>query len=127
MPRVNPKGNYRLWCLPNLQYVSMDFLGGSVVKNPLANAGDAGSILKSGRSPGVGSGNPSIVLPGKFHIQRSLWLAASRAQVSSCGAQAWLLCGTWDPPEPGIEPVPPVWQMDFLPLSHQGSPTGIFF
>ena len=34
------------------------FPGGSVVKNPLANAGDAGSILESGRSPGEGNGNP---------------------------------------------------------------------
>ena len=32
-----------------------------MVKNPLANAGDArdkGSIPESGRSPGVGNGNP---------------------------------------------------------------------
>ena len=29
-----------------------------VVKNPPANAGDAGSILESGRSPGGGYGNP---------------------------------------------------------------------
>ena len=36
------------------------FPGGSVVKNPLANAGDtgdAGLILGSGRSPGEGNGN----------------------------------------------------------------------
>ena len=72
MPRVNPKVSYRLWCLPNPQYVSVDFLGGSVVKNSLANAGDEGLILRSGRSPGVGSGNHSIILPGKFHGQRSL-------------------------------------------------------
>ena len=30
-----------------------EFPGGSVVKNPPANAGDTGSILGSGRSPGV--------------------------------------------------------------------------
>ena len=39
----------------------MGFLGGSVVKNPPANAGDtrdAGSISESGRSPGGGHGNP---------------------------------------------------------------------
>ena len=36
----------------------MGFPGGSVVKNPPANAGDAGSIPGSGRSPGVGNGNP---------------------------------------------------------------------
>ena len=34
------------------------FLGGSVVKNPPANAGDAGSIPGSGRPPGGGNGNP---------------------------------------------------------------------
>ena len=34
------------------------FPGGSVVKNLPANAGDAGSIPGSGRSPGEGNGNP---------------------------------------------------------------------
>ena len=42
--------------------------GGSVVKNPPANAGDVGLILGSGRSPGEGNGNP--LLPGKFHRLR---------------------------------------------------------
>ena len=32
--------------------------GGSVVKNPPGNAGDAGSIPGSGRLPGEGNGNP---------------------------------------------------------------------
>ena len=31
---------------------------GSVVKNPPINPGDMGSILRSGRSPGEGNGNP---------------------------------------------------------------------
>ena len=34
-----------------------DFLGGSVIKNPLADAGDMGSIPGSGRSPGEGNGS----------------------------------------------------------------------
>ena len=34
------------------------FPGGSVVKNPPANAGDVGLIPGSGRSPGEGNGNP---------------------------------------------------------------------
>ena len=29
-----------------------------MVKNPSANAGDIGSILRLGRSPGEGNGNP---------------------------------------------------------------------
>ena len=36
----------------------MSFPGGSVVRNPPANAGDAGSITDPGRSPGEGNGNP---------------------------------------------------------------------
>ena len=35
----------------------MDFPGGSVAKNPPANAGDAGLILGLGRSPGGENGN----------------------------------------------------------------------
>ena len=41
------------------------FPGGAVVKNLPANAGDArdaGSIPGSGRSPGVGNGNPLHIL-----------------------------------------------------------------
>ena len=36
----------------------MGFPGGSVVKNVLANAGNACSIPESGRPPGEGNGNP---------------------------------------------------------------------
>ena len=50
----------------------MGFLGGSVVKNLLANAGDVGSIPGSERSPGEGNDNafPEF-LPGKSHGHRS--------------------------------------------------------
>ena len=48
------------------------FSGSSVVKNPPANAGDTSSITGSGRSPGVGNGNPSQYLClEKFHGQRN--------------------------------------------------------
>ena len=40
-----------------LHWSDHGFTGGSVVKNPTANEGDAGSISGSGRSPGVGNGN----------------------------------------------------------------------
>ena len=41
---------------------SLCFLGGSVVKNSPANAGDASSIPGSGLSPGEGNGNVSSIL-----------------------------------------------------------------
>ena len=40
----------------------MGFPSGSEVKNLSANAGDAGSILRSGRSPRGGNGNHSSIL-----------------------------------------------------------------
>ena len=39
-------------------FPDLGFPGGSVVKNPPANAGDVGLISGSGRSPGEGTGNP---------------------------------------------------------------------
>ena len=54
-----------LWSLCSITFttfyeylVGKDFLGGLVVKNPPANAGDTGSIPGSGRSPGEGNGSP---------------------------------------------------------------------
>ena len=44
-------------CLLEEGYGMKSFLGGSVIKNLPANAGDAGSILESGRSSGEGIGN----------------------------------------------------------------------
>ena len=38
--------------------ITEGFSGGSVVKNPPANAGDGGLILGLGRFPGEGNGNP---------------------------------------------------------------------
>ena len=42
------------------------FPGGSVVKNLPANAGDAGLIPVSGRSPGVGNSNPLHIIAWKI-------------------------------------------------------------
>ena len=39
-------------------YSIWNYSGGATVKNLSANAGDAGSIPGSGRSPGGGNGNP---------------------------------------------------------------------
>ena len=55
-------------------FQTLGFLGGSVVKNSPANAGDVGLIPESGRSPGEGNGNPltPVFLPEESHGQRSL-------------------------------------------------------
>ena len=50
----------------------MGFPGDSDGKVSVCNAGDLGSIPGSGRSPGEGSGNTPVLLPGKSRGQRSL-------------------------------------------------------
>ena len=51
----------------------MGFPDGSLVKNPPANAVDAGSIPGLGRSRGEGNDNPlPVFLRGEFQGQRSL-------------------------------------------------------
>ena len=52
------------------------FPGGTVVKNLPANTGDAknvGSIPGSGRSPGVGNGNPLQFSHLENSMDRGLW------------------------------------------------------
>ena len=52
---------------------NLGFLGGSVVQNLPANAGDTDLIPGSGRSSGGGNSNPNpVFLPGESHGQRCL-------------------------------------------------------
>ena len=53
----------------------MGFIGGSVVQNPPANVGVAGSIPGSGRSPGEGNGNPLQYFCLENRIDRGAWQA----------------------------------------------------
>ena len=53
-----------------------DFPGGSAVKNPPANARDVGLISGSGRSPGVGNGNPLQYSCLGNPMDRGAWHAA---------------------------------------------------
>ena len=53
----------------------MSFLGGSVVKNPPANAGDVSSIAGSGRSLGGGHGNPLQCSCLENPMSRGAWRA----------------------------------------------------
>ena len=43
-------------------------------------------------------------------------------RLSNCGAQAQLLCGMWDPPRPGLEPVSPALAGGFSTTAPPGKP-----
>ena len=51
------------------------FSGGSMVKNPPANAGDLGSIPGLGRSPGEGNGYPLQYSCLENFMDRGAWWA----------------------------------------------------
>ena len=53
----------------------MGFLGGSLVKNLPASAGDSGSYTGSGRSPGGGNGNPLQYFCLGNPMDRGAWQA----------------------------------------------------
>ena len=59
----------------NFIHQNLGFPGGSVVKNPSANAGDRGSIPGSGKSPGEGNGNPLEYSSLENSMDRGAWRA----------------------------------------------------
>ena len=69
------------WASKSVFCMSSNFPGGSVVKNLPANAGDArdiGSTPGSGRSPGVGNGNPCQYSCLENPTDRGAWWATVR-------------------------------------------------
>ena len=66
---------------------NMYFLVGSVVKNLLANAWDAGLIPGLERSPGEGNGKPLQILSWKNPMDRGAWLATVHGVTKT---QTWL-------------------------------------
>ena len=85
LPTFRDKGRFSLasrggkGCVPSsegLGYpVLQGFLGGAVVKNLPANAGDTHSIPGSGRSPGEGNGNPLQYSCLENPMDRGAWWA----------------------------------------------------
>ena len=61
----------------------LGFPGGSVEKNPLATAGDAGSISGLGRSPGEGNGTPLQCSYLENPMDRGAWRAAAHGVAES--------------------------------------------
>ena len=61
----------------------MGFPGGTVVKNPSANAENAGSIPGLGRSPGGGNGNPLQYSCLEKPMHRRTWWAKVHAVAKS--------------------------------------------
>ena len=74
--------------------ILMGFPGGSVLKSPPANAGDAGSVLGLGRSTGERNGNPLQSSCLENSMDRRAWwgavhrVAKSRTRLSDSAQPA---------------------------------------
>ena len=64
-------------------YIIYGFPGGSVVKNPPANAVDVGLIPGLGRSPGEGNGNPFHYSCLGNHMDKGAWRATAHGVAKS--------------------------------------------
>ena len=90
-----------------LIHATMDFLGGLVVKNLPANAGDvreADLIPSLGRSPGIGNGNPLQYSCLENSMDRGAWgaiqsMESQRVRQDCVHAHFYchMACGTWIP------------------------------
>ena len=70
-----------------------------------------------------------IAVRGPLTIAASL-VAEHRLQtrrLSSCGLQTQLLCGMWDLPRPGLEPVSPALAGGFSTTAPPGKPLSLIF
>ena len=68
----------KVYWLRKYIHIHRGFPDGSVVKNPLTNAGDAGSIPRSGRSSGEGNGNLLQYSAWKISRKGAWWATVYR-------------------------------------------------
>ena len=89
-------------------------------------------------SPALAGRFSTTAPPGKPHIiyfnsflqacgLSSCGLPALECRFCSCGARAQLLCGTWDLPRPGLEPVSPALAGRFSTTAPPGKPYPNYF
>ena len=94
---VTDCGNLEKWCnITGAEASHLDnkaglgFPGGSVIKNPRANAGDADSVIGSGRSREEGHGNPLRYSCLENPMDRGAWQAVVHGVVKSWTWLKWL-------------------------------------
>ena len=68
----------------------MEFPGGSMVKNPPANAGDVGCLPGSGRFPGGGNGNLLQYSCLRSPMERGAWRATVHGVAKELGTNLQL-------------------------------------
>ena len=93
-----------------LIYLFMAVLGLRFCARALSSCGERGPLFIAVRGPLTVAAPP--VAEHRLQTRRR----------SSCGSRAQLLCGMWDPPRPGLEPVSPALAGRFSTTAPPGKP-----
>ena len=96
-------------------YLFMAVLGLRFCARALPSCGKRGPLFIAVRGPLTTAA--SLVAEHRLQTRR----------LSSCGSQAQLLRGMWDPPRPGLEPVSPALAGRFSTTAPPGKPEKLFF
>ena len=96
-------------------YLFMAVLGLRFCARALSSCGKRGPLFIAVRGPLTTAA--SLVAEHRLQMRR----------LSSCGSRAQLLCGMWDPPRPGLEPVSPALAGRFSTTAPPGKPKDQIF
>ena len=69
----------------------------------------------------------SVAVLRLLTVMLLLWSRVLQHRLSSCGAGAQMLCGTWDLPRPGMEPTSPALAGGFFTTEPPGKPRGLSY
>ena len=93
----------------------MAVLGLRFCARAFSSCGKRGPLLIAVRGPLTIAASP--VAEHRFQTRR----------LSNCGSRAQLLCGMWDLPRPGLEPVSPALAGRFSTIAPPGKPVMVNF
>ena len=96
-------------------YLFMAVLGLRFCARAFSSCGERGPLFIAVRGPLTVAA--SLVAEHRFQTRR----------LSNCGSRAQLLCGTWDPPRPGLEPVSPALAGRLSTTAPPGKPKRVDF
>ena len=99
-------------------YLFLAALGLRCCTRAFSSCGKRGLIFVAVRGPLIGV--PSLCFRARALGARASVVVARG--LSSCGTWSYLLCGMWDPPGPGIEPVYPTLAGRFSTTVPPGKP-----
>ena len=115
-------------------HLSLAVLGLGCCARAFSSCGERGPLFAAVRGFLIAVASPTVEHGPQARRLQQLWhrglsshgSRAPQRRLSSCGAQAQSLCGTWDLPRKGIEPVSPALASGLPATVPPGEPPKLF-